>query len=72
MSGGTWNYAQYQIEEWAQFMKDSMNLLAKLEHIVDWAEAGDTSKEKAQAHVYSELVRFFDEHFASLHDDNIH
>ena len=49
MSGGAWNYQQYRIEELAQALEDRTNVLVELiktaaqsEHIVDWAECGDT------------------------------
>lgn len=56
MSGGAWNYQQFRIEEKAATMRDELvpllQAVAKTEHIVDWAESCDTSKEKAALELY--------------------
>jgi hypothetical protein len=52
MSGGTWGYQQYRIEELAESLTEDRHVLVELvkaaaqsEHIVDWAESGDTIRE---------------------------
>lgn len=53
MSGGAWNYQQYRIEEIAEAVADNTNPLvefikavAETEHIIDWAESGDTVRRR--------------------------
>ena len=52
MSGGTWGYQQFRIEELAEALTEDRHILVELlkaaarsEHIVDWAESGDTIRE---------------------------
>jgi hypothetical protein len=53
MSGGTWNYQQYRIEELAEALEHDRAVIvelikaaAKSERIVDWAESGDTVRRR--------------------------
>lgn len=42
MSGGNWGYQQWRIKEEAERFAKFMGAVAESEHIVDWAESGDT------------------------------
>ena len=53
MSGGHWNYQQWKIEELAESLQAGtfplvqfIKAVAKSEHIVDWAESGDTVRRR--------------------------
>ena len=53
MSGGAWNYQQFRIEELASGLAENRDVLVELlkaaaqsEHIVDWAESGDTVRRR--------------------------
>lgn len=65
MSGGTWNYRQYHIEELAfMFAPESeirvlLNTVAQAEHICDWAESFDTSRSDAESKLYDLWVAAF-------------
>lgn len=63
MSGGHWNYQEYKIEEQAEFMKDLLLTLAKVEHCMDWAICGDTSIENAKEELWNMWEQFFDRNF---------
>lgn len=62
MSGGHWNYLRYKIEEHAAFFKDGMDLLAAIEHTLDWGIAGDTCYDCAKEQTIAALEAFFDAH----------
>ena len=67
MSGGTWQYSQYRIQDLARSEIPVLLLTAALtEHEIDWAEACDTSKEEASERVYQLWKHVFD----ALYDDN--
>lgn len=61
MSGGRWGYQQLHIEEKAEEISKLLEAVAKTEHIVDWAESADTSRENAQRELYDLWVATFDE-----------
>lgn len=61
MSGGTWNYRQWEIEECADEIRVLLRAVAKTEHILDWAEAGDTLPENAAKEVYDLWVNTFNQ-----------
>lgn len=51
MSGGTWNYKQWEILDLAELLEqralplaEFIKAVAQTEHIIDWAEAGDTTR----------------------------
>lgn len=48
MSGGRWNYQEWRIreqgEEFAKTIQLFASAVAQSEHIVDWAESGDTTR----------------------------
>lgn len=51
MSGGRWNYQSDKIEELAEKLSSSpivmfLKAAAQSEHIVDWAESGDTVRRR--------------------------
>lgn len=53
VSGGHWNYRQWKIEDLAEDIKAGTNPLvefikavAESEHIIDWAESGDTTRRR--------------------------
>ena len=46
MSGGRWGYQQYHIEEQAEWLPELLKAVAQTEHIVDWAESGDTVRRR--------------------------
>lgn len=52
MSGGTWGYQEYKIEEKAQEMTVLLKAVAKTEHIVDWAVCGDTFSDEAAKELF--------------------
>lgn len=72
MSGGRWFYQKYRIEELAEGLKEDRNVLVELlkaaaetEHIVDWAESGDTSRRRedgsgAERDLYELWLRTFE------------
>jgi hypothetical protein len=52
MSGGAWGYQEFRIEELAESLVEDRRVLVELlkaaarsEHIVDWAECGDSIRE---------------------------
>lgn len=53
MSGGHWNYRSYHLQELAaelenrgQELAELIKAVAQAEHIVDWAECGDTVRRR--------------------------
>ena len=53
MSGGRWNYQQWKILDLAEQIENGVHPLAEFiravaesEHIVDWAESGDTVRRR--------------------------
>lgn len=44
MSGGTWQYKSYELAEWGEKVQAFMTAVSESEHIIDWAEAGDTAR----------------------------
>lgn len=63
MSGGTWNYRQFDIEDAGQMVAHFTEAIARSEHICDWAEACDTSRERAEHDLYDLWVATFDKVF---------
>lgn len=63
MSGGAWGYKQYQIEGIADQLSTEVAALlkavAETEHLIDWAESCDSSREHAEHAVYDLWVRTF-------------
>ena len=46
MSGGTWAYREWQIRDDCDRVAKFLEAVAKSEHIIDWAEAGDTTRRR--------------------------
>ena len=53
MSGGHWNYQQYKLEEIASLLDENRSIIVEIiktaaesEHIIDWAESGDTVRRR--------------------------
>lgn len=70
MSGGHWNYQQYKIEEQAEMVAAFLKAVAASEHIIDWAECGDTVRRSedgsgAERDLYDLWLKTFDEVFGS-------
>jgi hypothetical protein len=70
MSGGAWNYQQFKLEEKAELIGGENSelgriilLVSKAEHICDWAESCDTSREIAEPQLYDLIVAFFNKEY---------
>lgn len=72
MSGGRWGYRSWRIrdqaEDIAKFIKAFSEAIAQSEHIVDWAECGDTVRRRedgsgAERDLYDLWLKTFDEVF---------
>lgn len=69
MSGGRWGYQQWKILDAAEDLKKLMvfaEAVAESEHIVDWAECGDTVRRRedgsgAERDLYDLWLKTFDE-----------
>jgi len=71
MSGGRWNYQQWRIADMADAIKadtyplvEFIKAVAESEHIVDWAECGDTVRRRedgsgAERDLYDLWLRTF-------------
>lgn len=46
MSGGAWGYQSWKIKESAEMIAAFIEAIAESEHIVDWAESGDTARRR--------------------------
>ena len=78
MSGGTWGYQQYRIEEITEAFDTQRSVIVELlkaaarsEHIVDWAESGDTIRETVDGRPGAEkqLYDLWLETFGRLYGD---
>lgn len=65
MSGGHWNYKQYEIEEQAERVSKLLAAVAETEHIIDWAICGDTSIAEAPQKLFDLWEKTFDEIYGS-------
>lgn len=66
MSGGTWNYQSWRIKDSAPHIARFVEAIAESEHIVDWAEAGDTVRRRedgsgAEHDLYELWLKTFNE-----------
>lgn len=61
MSGGTWDYlyASGDLEELADELRRVLAYVRECERIVDWSEAGDSSRSSAEHDLYEHWVRAF-------------
>lgn len=64
VSGGAWNYREFELEEQAETVRKLLLAVAKTEHIVDWAVSLDTSKEDAA----KELFALWESTFNEIYD----
>ncbi len=63
MSGGRWDYLQFKLNERADDLRraaTALDMLAAIEHEMDWGASGDTCYACAQARVIAALEAFFD------------
>jgi hypothetical protein len=73
MSGGRWNYQQWKIQDQGEELKKLLvfvDAVAESEHIVDWAECGDTVRRRedgsgAERDLYDLWLKTFDEVYGS-------
>lgn len=71
MSGGRWNYQEFKILDAAYELEKLLKFaeaVAKSEHIIDWAECGDTVRRRedgsgAERDLYDLWLKTFDEVF---------
>jgi len=61
MSGGNWNYQSFRIQEEADRIHSFLKAVGDSEHIIDWAESCDTSRELAEKELYELWLKVFDE-----------
>jgi hypothetical protein len=66
MSGGAWGYQQWRLEEKADELAKLIKAVAETEHLVDWAECGDTVRRRedgsgAERDVYDLWLKTFNE-----------
>lgn len=66
MSGGRWGYQSWKIKDWAEFVPRFIGAIAESEHIIDWAECGDTVRRRedgsgAERDLYDLWLKTFDE-----------
>jgi hypothetical protein len=66
VSGGRWNYQSYKIEDTASVLAKFIETVAKSEHIIDWAESGDTVRRRedgsgAERDLYDLWLKTFEE-----------
>lgn len=46
MSGGMWGYQSWKIKDSAEAIGKFLEAVAESEHIIDWAESGDTVRRR--------------------------
>lgn len=68
MSGGAWGYQSYRIREQAKAVGKFIEAIAESEHIIDWAESGDTVRRRedgsgAERDLYDLWLKTFNEVF---------
>ncbi len=76
MSGGRWNYQSWRLEDMASDLENCtgplgslakfLRAVAQSEHIIDWAECGDTVRRRedgsgAERDLYDLWLKTFDE-----------
>ena len=68
MSGGTWGYQSHKISDAATGIVKFVRAIAESEHIIDWAESGDTVRRRedgsgAERDLYDLWLKTFNEVF---------
>jgi len=66
MSGGRWNYQSWQIKDSAGRIARFIEAIGESEHIIDWAESGDTVRRRedgsgAERDLYDLWLKVFEE-----------
>lgn len=46
MSGGEWGYQSQKIKDSVQVVSEFIEAIGESEHIIDWAESGDTVRRR--------------------------
>jgi hypothetical protein len=70
MSGGRWGYQSWKIKDSAEGLARFVEAIAESEHIIDWAESGDTVRRRedgsgAERDLYDLWLKVFDEAFGA-------
>jgi hypothetical protein len=60
VSGGHWDYLAHKLGERAEYAGEIWELLAAIEHELDWGLSGDTCYECAKIRTIRALESFFD------------
>ena len=68
MSGGAWGYQSWKIKEQIEPVSKFIAAIAESEHIIDWAESGDTVRRRedgsgAERDLYDLWLKTFNEVF---------
>jgi hypothetical protein len=68
VSGGRWGYQSYNIQNTGERAARFIKAIADSEHIIDWAECGDTVRRRedgsgAERDLYDLWLKTFDEVF---------
>jgi hypothetical protein len=68
VSGGTWGYQSWKIQDSAEGIGKFIKAIAESEHIIDWSEAGDTVRRRedgsgAERDLYDLWLKTFNEVF---------
>lgn len=68
MSGGTWDYQSWKIRDQIEPVSKFIEAIAESEHIVDWAESGDTVRRRedgsgAERDLYDLWLKTFNQVF---------
>ena len=60
MSGGHWDYLAHKLGERAEYAGEVWELLASIEHELDWGLSGDTCYECAKIRTIRAIESYFD------------
>lgn len=60
MSGGHWGYRSGELERQGEHLQYTFNVLAILEHAIDWGICCDTCSACDRINAYDALVAYFD------------
>ena len=68
MSGGAWGYQSWKIKDSAEMVSKFIEAIAESEHIIDWAESGDTVRRRedgsgAERDLYDLWLKTFNQVF---------
>ena len=66
MSGGRWGYQSWKIKPSAEMIGKFIEAIGQSEHIIDWAESGDTVRRRedgsgAERDLYDLWLKTFEE-----------